>query len=111
MTQLNAAQLKDLRSTVIFTRNDIGVGPAELGRWSTRAKKIHAEVTEEIEAGTSKRNTALMGKVVESLDSLAAQIDRIDDHVLTVLARQEFEDFQRESKVVSLADFAARKHA
>jgi hypothetical protein len=114
MTTLNAAQLKELRQTLLFTRNDIGVGPAELKRWSMRAEKVHAEITTTIEAGTTKRNAELMGKVVESLASLADQIKRIDDHVFAVEARQEFEAFMADrepSNVIDFASFAARKHA
>jgi hypothetical protein len=80
-TQLNAAQLKDLRQTALWTINDTGVGVVELSRWVVRAKLVHSNISDSLSAGFSKRNQKLADLVVESLEHLNAAIERIESHI------------------------------
>lgn len=110
VTNLTAAQLKDLAETLLFTRCDTGVGTVELTYWVTQARKVHTEVSATIALGTSKRNTALMAKVVESLERLTQAIERIEGGIEKAEALKEVEAaIERVESNVIKADFAPKQ--
>jgi hypothetical protein len=107
--KLTAAQLKDLKGQVRFTIGDTGVGTQEQARWVIRSEKVYKDVTAQLKAGTSKRNTALLGEVVEALDSLNKSIVRISNWVCRELEAKNQESYYQDAKVIDFETFASRK--
>jgi hypothetical protein len=73
---LAAQDLKNIRQECIYTINDQGVGAAELSGWVARATIKHAELTERLAKGWTKRNQALAEKAREGLEHLQTAITR-----------------------------------